>query len=90
MKTTERLAEALRQAKAPASMIEDALSGRYDDYQSDFPTPIIDLVKACHQYGLKDIAERARHGEFDGSREEGEAWFKNEGADLLKRDDTKK
>jgi hypothetical protein len=62
VKTTDRLAEALRQC------------GCYDDFKSESPTPIADLVRDCRANGLPDIAERAIAGEFDATREESQAW----------------
>lgn len=72
--TKERLATALEQAGAPAPMIHDARRGRYDDFTGDSPTPIHDLVRDARACGLAGIAERAMAGEFDGTREEAEAW----------------
>ena len=47
MRTKEKLASALTVANAPLAMIEDSLKGKYDDFESDSPTPIVDLVKDC-------------------------------------------
>lgn len=74
MKTTEKLAKALEMAKAPASMIADARAGRYDDFKSDSATPITDLVRDCLKHGLRSMAQRAKNGEFDTTREEAEEW----------------
>jgi hypothetical protein len=65
MTAKQRLATALTDAGAPDSMVQDALMGRYDDFESESATPIIDLVRACTRIGLVDIAERAKDGEFD-------------------------
>lgn len=73
-KTKERLAAALREAGAPAGMVRDAESGKFDDFESESNTPIRDLVAMCSAYGLPGIAARARAGEFDGTREEADAW----------------
>lgn len=81
--TTERLAKALETANAAPEMIERARAGYYDDYKSELPTPIAQLVAECREMGLHDIAERAINGEFDATHEEGEAWFSKEGALLL-------
>lgn len=83
MKTKEKLASALTVANAPLAMIEDALKGKYDDFESDSPTPIVDLVKDCKMFGLEDMAKRAMNGEFDGTKEESQAWFEREGKDLI-------
>jgi hypothetical protein len=46
-------------------MIDDASRGRYDDFESDSATPIMDLVRDSRAAGLDDIAQRAINGEFD-------------------------
>jgi hypothetical protein len=84
--TTERLAKVLEAAQAPAEMIARARDGYYDDYKSELATPIPQLVNDCREAGLNDIAQRAIDGEFDATREEGDAWFRNEGAPLLMED----
>ena len=86
MKTKDRLAKELTAAKAPNAMIQAALKGRYDDYESESPTPIGDLVRDCRNAGLHDISAKAMNGEFDGTKEESEAWFRREGAKLLRKD----
>jgi hypothetical protein len=83
VKTTEKLAQALREARAPAEMIQKAEAGQYDDYKSDSGTPISDLVRDCERAGLMDLAKRAMNGEFDGTDEEAEEWFQREGKDLI-------
>jgi hypothetical protein len=77
MKTTEKLAAALVDAKAPDIMVKAALRGQYDDYKSNSATPIMDLVRDCKRYGLHKIAERAIEGEFDGTPDEAREWGKN-------------
>lgn len=72
--TTERLALALEQAGAPPYMIERARNGYYDDYTSPLAGPIMQLVADARAEGLSRIAERAADGEFDGTREESDAW----------------
>jgi hypothetical protein len=79
--TKQRLAEALKQANAPLAMYENALRGVYDDYESENDLPIHELVRDARMFGLHDIAKRAMDGEFDGTKEEAEAWF--EGKRLL-------
>ena len=83
MQTKEKLAQALDQAKAPAIMIQKARLGYYDDYESELATPIVQLVHDARSYGLSDIALRGMKGEFDGTKEEGDAWFQKEGRHLL-------
>ena len=75
MSTKERLAQELTKAHAPAFMIAKAKAGEYDDFQSSSATPINDLVRDCRKAGLNDLASRAMNGNFDGTKEEGEAWF---------------
>jgi hypothetical protein len=73
--TTVRLAQALREANAPASMIEMAEAGVYDDFKSEVPTPILGLIYDLKQAGLHDLAGRAQNGEFDSQRWEGDEWM---------------
>ena len=81
MSTKERLAAALREAGL-ADMAEQAEQGRYDDFDSLSPTPITDLVTALREVGTPAalvLAQRAIDGDFDGTKEEGDAWFEREG-----------
>ncbi len=82
MKTKERLAKVLSE-NGLLSMAEQALRGRYDDYESGFPTPCMDLVNDLYQVNRLDLVQRAKNGEWDGTKEESEAWFKREGKYLL-------
>jgi hypothetical protein len=82
--TTERLARALEEAKAPQHMIERARKGYYDDYKSQHATPIALLVQHCTQYDLTAIADRAIDGEFDGTKEDADEWAKSpEGQEVM-------
>ena len=83
MSTKNRLAQALREARAPSQMIDRALLGEYDDFESNSATPIMRLVRDCQVNGLNDLAKRAMDGEFDATKEEAEAWFKREGRNLI-------
>lgn len=83
MTTKERLTKALTEANAPLVMIEAARLGQYDDYESDSATPALDLIRDCQIFGLPQLRERVMKGEFDGTREEADAWFEREGKDLL-------
>lgn len=85
MKTKVRLAEHLKAHNAPEEMIRKAIDGYYDDYESPLATPIIQLVLDCRKEGgeLLKIASLAKDGEYDGTREEAEAWFNREGKRLL-------
>ncbi len=82
MSTKKKLAERLANAGAPDWMIAKAESGYYDDYESPVATPIIQLVIDCEAANLADVAEEARSGEFDGSKEESDAWYEREGRHL--------
>ena len=86
MTTAERLAQALRDAHAPADMILNAVGGYYDDYESPLATPIVQLVRDLDTAHLWHLKKRAMAGEFDSTTEEGEAWFLREGRYLLKED----
>lgn len=58
-------------------MADKAAQGYYDDYLSPLATPCVQLVKDARQFGLHTIAERAMAGEFDGTKEESEAWARS-------------
>lgn len=83
MRTKDKLAQALREAGAPETMVNKALAGSYDDYESDSATPIVDLVNDATSYGLTTLAGRAMNGDFDSTREEARAWFNKEGKNLI-------
>lgn len=78
METRQRLAAAIREAATEPRherLAKRAEEGYYDDFLSPLATPITQLVRDAAQMGLHGIAERARSGEFDGTREEADAWF---------------
>jgi len=79
MITKEKLVQDLKEANAPTKMIEWAEMGFYDDFESVTATPIMQLVVDCQAMGLYEIAKKARNGEYDGTKEEAEAWFNKEG-----------
>jgi hypothetical protein len=62
----DKLTAALREANAPADMIERARSGYYGDFTSPLPFPISQLIADARQAGLVTIARLAMDGEFDG------------------------
>lgn len=85
MKTKEKLKEALVSESAPSWMIEKAAAGHYDDFESPFASPIMQLVADAELSGLFKIARRAIGGEFDGTSEEAEAWRNGkEGRNVIK------
>lgn len=83
--TTERLAKAMQDAGCPADMIERARTGYYDDYKSESATPLLLLVQDLQKIGKAELAARVIQGDFDSTSEESEAWFKEEGADLMRQ-----
>lgn len=64
-----------------------ARAGRYDDYEGETATPIIDLVNDLKAAGEHDLAKRAINGEFDATKEEAEAWYEREGKHLVREMD---
>lgn len=77
--TTERLAQALREAGAPPEMIEQALAGVYDDWKSELALPLIQLAIDAKNAGLGPaFHQRIINGDFDGTKEESDAWASSE------------
>jgi len=83
--TKQKLIRRLQQANAPDWMIHNAENGYYDDYESPIAFPITRLVADCMEYDLLDVAEEAKCGEFDGTKEESDKWLKNEGINIENR-----
>lgn len=83
--TKERLALALQALDEPGlqPVIERARQGLYDDFESPYPLPQHQLVADLAPYNLPAFVERVKNGEFDATREEGEAWYRKEGRSLL-------
>lgn len=75
--TSERLAQVLH-AEGLLEMESKARAGYYDDYMSPLATPIVQLVKDLSAVNREDLAKRAMNGEWDGTREEAEAWMKGQ------------
>ena len=67
--TSERLANALHQAGAPARLVNSARLGHYDDYKSPFTFPKLALVYDLRAANLHDFAIRVMQGDFDQSDE---------------------
>lgn len=80
--TKEKLAQVLH-AEGLFEMEKAARAGRYDDFESESATPIVDLVRDLRAAGKNDLAVRAMNGEWDGTKEEGDAWFQREGHKLI-------
>lgn len=80
--TKERLAQVLH-AAGLFDMEKAARAGRYDDFESESATPMMDLVHDLQALGRSDLAARAINGEFDSTKEEAEEWFQREGKNLI-------
>lgn len=78
-RTKDRLAADLETAGAPAWMIALAREGGYDEFESATPMPITRLVQDCQTAGLTALAQRAMHGDYDATLEEGHAWMQRAG-----------
>ena len=78
MTTADRLAVELEAVHAPKAMIVAARAGCYDDFLTESPTPIMDLVRDCRTAGLQAFAQRAIDGEFDATPEESDAWARSD------------
>jgi hypothetical protein len=76
-RSTDKLVAALQEAGAPADMVIRATGGAFHDFESRSATPIVDLVRECTRLGLHGVAERARNGDFDATREESDRWMKS-------------
>lgn len=85
MNSKEKLALALAESNAPGYMIERAKSGYYSDFDSDLEMPCVQLVLDCQKLDLSDIADRAKNGEFDATKQESDEWFEKEGKELFEQ-----
>lgn len=82
--TKVRLARELQKAGFEAFAVR-AESGEFDDYESPHATPQVALVVALNAIDTAEahaFAKRVIRGEFDGTKEEGEAWWEREGKHL--------
>lgn len=70
--TTEKLAEAMKEAGCSVELIERARNGFYDDFKSPLATPCIQLVSDLNDYPI--LRERAKNGEFDSQKWESDEW----------------
>ena len=88
--TAEKLAAALEEIHGiPPGFINEARSGHYHDYASKLAMPITALIArlllianhpgtpAASRPILRDLAEKAKDGEFDATKEEADAWAKS-------------
>ncbi|MCL5994490.1 MAG: hypothetical protein M1546_00350 [Chloroflexi bacterium] len=87
--TKERLARELEKLNDPRlkEIIARARVGKYDDYETDVAAPQMLLVTELRKLGLNDFVQRVIDGEFDGTKEEAEAWYEREGKHLLLSDE---
>ena len=78
--TSERLARDLEALDDPrlAGMIQRAHDGLYDDFKSPLETPIQTLVNELNGLGYRQMADRARNGEWDATAAEGDDYFAND------------
>ena len=83
--TTEKLAKALEELKAPKWMIDNARNGVYDDFKSQYAMPLHVLAIAAQSQGLpQSFIDRVIDGEFDAQLWESEKWFQSpEGQQVL-------
>lgn len=61
-------------------MIQAAERGIYDDYESPLATPLNALVEDLGSLSLPEaesLIERVKAGEFDGTKEEADAWARS-------------
>lgn len=72
--TSEKLAQALEAAGAPAAMIAAARADHYHDFKSPLPMPELQLLADAREHGLSTIAEGVIEGRWDASKEESDAW----------------
>ncbi len=61
------LVEALR-ARNLHDFAARAEKGEFSDFASDHATPVIMLVNELERVGARDLAQRAREGDFDHDR----------------------
>jgi hypothetical protein len=78
--TVDRLVRALREAQAPAEMINNAELGWYDEVRSKLGRPLAALLNDAHHYRLNTIEHRVLAHEFDAQPWEWEAWARGAGA----------
>jgi hypothetical protein len=80
MKSIEKLAAALEEAKLP-EMAARARDGYYHDYISPLAIPCLQLEQDLRLAGTPAalaIRERHMNGEFDATKEESDEWIKSD------------
>ena len=81
MATKDRLASALRDIGL-TDLAAEAARGQYDDYESPLAFPLMTLVHnliAIATPEARALADRIIDGDFDGTKEEADAWLAREG-----------
>jgi hypothetical protein len=78
--STKRLVAALTAENSPKleATIRRAKRNEFNYFLSDSATPCIDLVMTLEKLGFRALANRARNGEFDATREESKAWAESD------------
>ena len=59
------LVDDLEASGAPEQMVERTRQGWYHDYASEHPFPKALLVNDANSVGLREIAQRAKRGDYD-------------------------
>lgn len=89
--TSQKLADAL--AAEPCApeyeerrqiMAKGALQDHYHEYFGHGPAPIMELHDHCLEIGMEALAARVCEGEFNGSKEESDAFFASPEGQKLK------
>lgn len=75
--TSEKLAQALEAAGAPANMIRKAREDYYHDFKSPLAMPEMELLNDARVHGLTEIAEGVMEGRWDADKAESDAWAKS-------------
>jgi hypothetical protein len=84
--TAAYLAAALTEAGAPQDMITQAHAGYYHDFRSPLALPISQLVHDLQAVGLTHLADRAKQGDFDATKQEADDWARSEDGQETFRD----
>jgi hypothetical protein len=80
--TKMKLAKVLREQGLTA-LADRAEKGEFDDYESPHALPQHVLVSALMDIDRTDLIKRVMDGEWDGTKEEADAWMEREGKDFL-------
>ena len=88
MHTKDKLAQELKLVGL-TELADKAATGYFDDYLSPLAFPISALMEALHAHRseppVQALMKRVRDGEFDGTPEDAENWFKGpEGQDAVR------